>query len=291
MSKVKSVTHNRIFNSDVTCFWLLFSIQTEFKKKRKINRKATFTASCTGFVLILGNMTQTSFLNLVVVCNIQGETDEYYGFSLTETTDGQSTVQQPEQMFSDLRLVGSAVSLLLTFSFLDQLPYIKELLKSEVNSSQRQHVWCYSAQWREDVCSCLLSASRRDLHYQSLYSNSNFKFCWWLLFVSDQSDNVCSFSSFQKESVILRWGQFTLYKQLRENKTTLIWRTTEPYLKGKLSADVVLWSNSCYGITGQRNTAENRFLSAIWGGGGNRKRVTHRNTERERHKWDLYIYE
>lgn len=191
MSKVKSVTHNRIFNSDVTCFWLLFSIQTEFKKK--INRKATFTASCTGFVLILGKMTQTHFLNLVVVCNIQGETD-YNSDVLRPSFGWQCCHSAP-----DLQLPWSA--------------YIKEPLKSEVNSSQRQHVWCYSAPWREDICSCRLSASKRNLHYQSLYSNSNFKFCWLLLlllFVIDQSDNVCSFSSSQKESVILRWGQFTL---------------------------------------------------------------------------------
>lgn len=63
-----------------------------------------------------------------------------------------------------------------------------------------------------------------------------------------------------------RWLQHTL-----QTKQMWIWisiessvEQTDAYLKGILAADVVLRSHRWNDIAGQRNTAQDRFLSAVW---------------------------
>lgn len=57
----------------------------------------------------------------------------------------------------------------------------------------------------------------------------------------------------------------------------------QTHLKGKLPAEVVFRADSRDNVTGQRNTAENRLLSAVWvevGEGGGRDRWRKREKER-----------
>lgn len=70
-----------------------------------------------------------------------------------------------------------------------------------------------------------------------------------LVFANDQSINM--FLNFR----------ITLEKVIQRYESA---ERRDAYLKGKLAADVVLRSHQGNDIAGQRNTAKNCFLSAVW---------------------------